>query len=96
MKAYTKEQIESLLALETEYDDDFDHGWNMAIRTILKGVDLVDMEPVIRCKDCKWYKTNYSWSGREYKVCVREAYEPMREDEDFCSRGERRDEDEND
>lgn len=45
---------------------------------------------VIRCKDCKWWKTNYSWNGNEHKICVREAYEPLRNAEDFCSRGERR------
>lgn len=45
---------------------------------------------VVRCKDCKWWKTNYSWSTGEFKVCVREAYEPLREAEDFCSYGERR------
>ena len=45
---------------------------------------------IIRCKDCKWYKTNYSWNGKEHKVCVIEPYEPIRKGDDFCSRGERR------
>lgn len=45
---------------------------------------------IIRCKDCKWYKTNYSWNGKEHKVCVIEPYEPIREGDDFCSRAERK------
>jgi len=49
----------------------------------------IDAVPVVRCKDCKWWKTNYSWNGNEHKICVREAYEPLREAEDFCSRGEK-------
>ena len=44
---------------------------------------------LIRCKDCKWYKTNYSWNGKEHRVCVIEPYEPVRKADDFCSRAER-------
>ena len=46
---------------------------------------------LVRCKACKWYKTNYSWNGKEHKVCVIEPYEPVRKDDDFCSRGEQKD-----
>ena len=46
---------------------------------------------IIRCKDCKWYKTAYSWNGKEHKVCGIEPYGPIRKDDDFCSRGERKD-----
>ena len=49
-----------------------------------------DVVEVVRCRDCKWYKTNYSWNGTEHKVCVIEAYEPLRKECDFCSRGERK------
>lgn len=45
---------------------------------------------IIRCKDCKWYKINYSWNGKEHHVCVKEVYEPVRVENDFCSRAERR------
>lgn len=45
---------------------------------------------IVRCKDCKWYKTNYSWDGKEHRVCVIEAYEPVRKADDFCSKAERR------
>ena len=49
-----------------------------------------DIVEVVRCKDCKWYKTNYSWNGAEHKVCVIEPYEPIRKECDYCSRGERK------
>ena len=52
----------------------------------------VEYVPVIRCKDCKWYKTNYSWDGKEHRVCVIEPYEPVRKADDFCSRAERKEE----
>lgn len=47
---------------------------------------------VIHCKDCKWYKTNHSWNGKEYRVCVIEPYEPARKADDFCSKAERKEE----
>lgn len=53
----------------------------------------VDAVPVVRCNECKWWKTNYTWSRGKYNFCAREAYEPLRNGEDFCSYGERRDKD---
>ena len=50
------------------------------------------VQPLTRCKDCKWYKTNYSWDGKEHRVCVIEPYEPVRKADDFCSRAERKEE----
>ena len=47
---------------------------------------------LIRCKDCKWYKSIFSWNCKEHKVCVREPSEPPREPNDYCSYGERKDE----
>lgn len=50
----------------------------------------VDAVPVVRCGECKWWKTNYLWNGTERKVCVIEPYEPCRKSDDYCSRGERK------
>ncbi len=50
----------------------------------------VDAVEVVRCRECEWYKTNYTWNGKERKVCGIEPFEPMREEEDYCSQGERR------
>jgi len=49
-----------------------------------------NMVEIVRCKECKWWKTNYMWNGSECKVCVIEAYEPVRNEDDYCSRGERK------
>lgn len=51
----------------------------------------VDAVEVVRCKDCEWCKTNYSWNGKEYRTCAIEPYEPIRGADDFCSKGERKD-----
>ena len=46
-------------------------------------------EKLVRCRDCEWYKTNYTWNGKERKVCGIEPFEPMRREEDYCAYGER-------
>lgn len=52
-----------------------------------------NMVEVIRCRDCTWWKSIFSWNGKEHKVCVRESSEPPRESDDYCSYGERREDD---
>lgn len=58
--------------------------------TIIDIQPTVDAVEVVRCKDCKWWKTNYRWNGSERKVCVIEAYEPVRNEDEYCSWAERR------
>lgn len=46
---------------------------------------------IIRCKDCKWFRKDFGWNGIEYTVCeLSPTYYPIRREEDFCSRAERR------
>lgn len=54
-----------------------------------KGWNDRDSE-IVRCKDCKWYKWEYSWNGNAYPEC---SYlgAPM-DGNDYCSFGEREDE----
>lgn len=49
----------------------------------------LDCAPVIRCKDCTWWKTGGCWFHQPGK-CVE------REPNDFCSDGQRRGKDEAD
>ena len=56
----------------------------------IEKMPTVDAVEVVRCKDCKWWKTNYMWNGSERKVCVVEAYEPVRNEDDYCAKGERK------
>lgn len=53
-------------------------------------MSTVDAVPVVRCKDCKWWKTVHPRYWVEHEICAREGYELLRKAEDFCSRGKRR------
>lgn len=73
-----------------------EQGWNIT-RIDYKRMDRVlfemptaDVVEVVRCRDCTWWKSIFSWNGKEHKVCVRESAEPSRESDDYCSYGERR------
>ena len=71
------------------YSDTYDKSMILAL---IDEAPTVDAVPVTRCKDCRWYKTNYLWNGKEYRVCVIEPYEPTRKADDFCNRAERKEE----
>ena len=46
-----------------------------------------DVVPVVRCKDCRWFENDgYHTNCQIMRFCV--------EDDDYCSRGERREKDE--
>ena len=53
----------------------------------------VDAVPVVRCKDCKYWKTGEGVNrSKKIKFCTYAIYHSYaRRDEDFCSRGERKD-----
>jgi len=56
----------------------------------------VDAVPVIRCKDCKHYQfADNRAFGFPVKRCEWTGFEDV-DDEDFCSRGERKDGDNHD
>lgn len=60
-------------------------------RTLLELPSADAVQELVRCKDCKWWKTNYLWNGQECKVCGIEPYKPVRKPDDYCSYGERKD-----
>lgn len=52
---------------------------------IMRRVPAADVAPVVRCKDCKWWKlSDYNTMG--IHVCQR--FSGVRGEHDFCSRGE--------
>ena len=59
-------------------------------------VDMVDEQPtikaipVVRCRECKYWKTYQGIKGMKFCTYVVGA-EFVREPEDYCSRGERKD-----
>ena len=66
-------------------DSLYDSGWNDAIDAITENAPTVDAVEVVRCKDCKWRQqdeVNRNFCGLGDFYCG---------DTDFCSRGERKD-----
>ena len=57
----------------------YKRGWNDAIDAIIESAPTIDAVPVVRCKDCKYYKENTLVCGR-YGL----------EDDDYCSWAERK------
>ena len=46
---------------------------------------------IIRCKDCEWFRKEYGWNCIEYTVCgISPMHHPIRKEDDYCSRAERR------
>lgn len=72
-------------------------GWNQAIE-ILQKAPTVDAVEVVRCKDCIYAQDSDDDDvqyniGRICTCAVNEDYVSMRWADDFCSYGERRDDD---
>ena len=60
---------------------------------VIDGAQTIDAEPVIRCKDCKYYRDGDCWhewdnDGQIYYQSVINEPNP----DDYCSRAERREE----
>ena len=51
---------------------------------------LWDVEPVVRCKDCRYWQKSSLFSGHMVCRYVVDC-SVVRHDDDFCSRGERKD-----
>lgn len=61
----------------------------VSLKEVLEDTPNADVERAVRCKDCKYYATNTELLGN---VCNRLfTVFPMKPD-DFCSYGERKDE----
>lgn len=58
---------------------------------VIQGLETEDAEYVIRCKHCKHYQfADNRAFGFPVKLCEWTGFEDV-DDEDFCSRGERKD-----
>ena len=61
------------------------------IRGMLMDIPSADVAPVVRCKDCKHFRTfRTSSDGEEIRACVGKGIVDLNYD-DFCSKGERKD-----
>ena len=66
-------------------------GWNSAIK-IIKAASTVDAVPVVRCKDCVWFKGKHGCPLAESGYFLHGEMLPL--ENDYCSYGERREKDE--
>lgn len=68
----------------------YQRGWNDAIQAILENEPTVDAVPVVRCKDCKYLNRKTSVGG--FCKCgeVNGGRPFGRVNDDFCSYGKRR------
>lgn len=63
----------------------------MAAAAIVRSANVIDTAYVVRCKDCKYYRKR-EWLDIETKHMCKRWIEWLPTDEnDFCSRGERKD-----
>ena len=59
-------------------------------------IPAADVAPVVRCKDCKWYKESRVLPPNKFCFRLNHPTEPGKigynfADDDFCSYGERKD-----
>lgn len=71
-------------------DPDCEHQFKFVPWEFIEDAPTADVVEVVRCRDCTWWKSIFSWNGKEHKVCVRDSSEPPREQNDFCSYAERK------
>ena len=68
----------------------------LALEAIAKAVDALEVTELVRCKDCKYFKTYPPTGDQDYTIydCERLVYCTDNAvgnlPEDFCSRGERK------
>lgn len=60
-----------------------------SLREALDRVPTVDAVPVVRCKDCKWWKLS---EYNTYGIHICKKFSGVRGESDFCSRVERSEE----
>lgn len=85
-KYITAEQVNNVVALCK--DKPFSKANIFAITELLPSADVVE---VVRCKDCVFNGHN-GLNGNYAKCCRETLNQPFMELDDFCSRGERKDE----
>lgn len=56
----------------------------------LERINTADTEEVIRCKDCKYYNLEFGYNCCTYTVCTYALSNYVRNENDYCSRAERK------
>ena len=81
----TVRMLNSIIEKNLHKNHYIDIGIEIAINHIKQQV-APDVEPVIRCRDCKHFKIDVF----KQKVCMREFNHFKSSENDFCSRAERK------
>lgn len=72
------------------------HGSSKGLPEYLEAVKTIEdnCPPVVRCRECVYYRDAQDWDGHSYKACHLRADVIIQERkwDDFCSYGERRSE----
>lgn len=72
-----------------DYGDGADFGFGLKnIKSTINTIPAADVVPVVRCKDCKYYKPNEYECGCEFAGGL-----PYVKADDYCSYGERKETD---
>ena len=61
-----------------------------AVEGMIAGQPAADVAPVVRCKDCKCAQTNNFGVSSNIVLCCLETSKSVRQMDDFCSYGERK------
>ena len=81
-----KEYIDREALVERLKKEECDCEW---LWTILD-IPAADVAPVVRCKDCKCAQTNNFGVSSNIVLCCLETSKSVRQMDDFCSYGERK------
>lgn len=74
----------------------FERVFSDGVRTIIAGIPAADVAPVVRCKDCKYYRVGVLLAPNKFCFRLKHPVEdrPIGYNfapDDFCSHGERKD-----
>ena len=73
-----------------DYINKCDNSTWMEVCDILDYMTPIDAEPVVRCKDCKWYGRVDKRRFYRGMDCLQKHIDTIVPDRDFCSKAERR------
>lgn len=81
-----------LLECDTEWDE-YEDGFTAYSRVQIENAPSVDAVSVVRCKDCKHWHDHITttWCSRGAELRPQESGWVKRNADDFCSYGERKD-----
>lgn len=85
---------------DTDYGSIFDYTAHREVRNVLRDIKrlidnmpTIEVEPVVRCEDCKHHCASDSYTGEKHDFHLFYKFNKLTKNKDFCSYGERKKED---